>query len=101
MIRFAGKPAGGGILDLFQKTVASKIARETSSDHLPCFPLTLTRREREQPLADLLKFVSQEAEDRRGFARKLGAFLTLPTGESRGEGKLYGEPINLKNVLLC
>jgi hypothetical protein len=49
--------------------------------------LTLSRWEREQPLATSIKFASHRAEDRRGFAEKLGAILPLPQGEGRGEGE--------------
>ena len=53
-----------------------------------CFPLTLTLSpaEREQPLAAFLKFVSNGAEVRRGFAKTLETILPLPAGEGRGEG---------------
>jgi hypothetical protein len=53
------------------------------------FPLTLTLslEERGQPLADFLKFARRGAEVHRGFTRKQGAFLPLPKGEGRGEGK--------------
>jgi hypothetical protein len=62
-----------------------------------CFPLTLTLslREREQPLIDFQKFVSHGAEavlsitteTQCNFAEKLGAFLPLPKGEGWGEGE--------------
>ncbi len=60
--------------------------REHKVSRLP-LTLTLSPAEREQPLAILLKFVSREAEDRRGFAKNLGAFLPLPWGEGQGEGE--------------
>ena len=54
-----------------------------------CFPLTLTLSpaEREQPLATFLKFQRHRVEVSRIFAKKQGAFLPLPEGEGRGEGK--------------
>ena len=62
-----------------------------------CLPLTLTLSpaEREQPLVGFVKFVSRGAEAVFSFAmnkacrltKKLGAFLPLPKGEGRGEGK--------------
>jgi hypothetical protein len=57
--------------------------------------LTLSRWEREQPLADFVKIARREAEAAfyfamkapRDFVQKLGAFLPLPAGEGRGEGE--------------
>jgi hypothetical protein len=56
---------------------------------LVAFPLILTfsRREKEPPLVDFLKFASSQAESNFGFAKTLGAFLPLPAGEGRGEGE--------------
>jgi hypothetical protein len=55
--------------------------------------LTLSRWEREQPLADFVKLAGRGAEAafyfamkaQRDFVKKLGAFLPLPAGEGRGE----------------
>jgi hypothetical protein len=49
--------------------------------------LTLSLGEREQPLVDALKSGSHQTRFSRSFAKKLGAFLPLPDGEGRGEGK--------------
>jgi hypothetical protein len=49
--------------------------------------LPLSRWEREQPLADCLKFGGQQAEEHRRFTKRRGAFLPLPAGEGRGEGQ--------------
>jgi hypothetical protein len=65
---------GDGKLDATMDIVASPLT------------LTLSRREREQLLVFLVKFVSREAACRRRFTKKLGAFLSLKR-EGRGEGK--------------
>ena len=57
--------------------------------------LTLSRWEREQPLADFVKLARRGAEAafyftikaQRDFVRKPGMFLPLPAGEGRGEGE--------------
>ncbi len=49
--------------------------------------LTLSPAEREQPLHILFQSESRGAEGGGGFAKTLGAFLPLPEGEGRGEGK--------------
>jgi hypothetical protein len=53
------------------------------------FPLILTfsRREKEQPLLLFLKLVSIQAAFSGGFARTLGAFLPLASGERWCEGE--------------
>ena len=48
--------------------------------------LTLSPKEREQPLNAGLKFMNHRAEDRFRSAKKLGTFPPLPGGEGRGEG---------------
>ena len=64
------------------------------------FPLTLTlsRREREQPLAHFVKYVSREAAYHRCLAKKLGTILPLPKGEGWGEGKLGDQLVNVPLV---
>ena len=53
------------------------------------FPLTmaLSRGERGQPLPAFRNSYNRPAEYSRGFTKTLGAFLPLPKGEGRGEGK--------------
>jgi len=62
--------------------------------------LTLSRREREQPLAVFGNPNDCRAEASRSFAKELGAFLPLPTGEGRGEGKRGGLPIDASASIL-
>jgi hypothetical protein len=54
-----------------------------------CFPLTLTLslREREQPLDNPLKSRRDGAECYESLIEMLGAFLLLPKREGRGERK--------------
>jgi hypothetical protein len=58
------------------------------------FPLILTfsLREKEQPLVSFVKHEDSQAESRFSFTKTLGAFLPLPKGEGRGEGKPDAQP---------
>jgi hypothetical protein len=63
------------------------------------FPLTLTlsRRERGQPLNAFLKLHGNRVEVSCWFAKKLRAFLPLRWGEGRGEGHPTNQNSTLAN----
>jgi hypothetical protein len=85
------------------KTAGSKnlFCLDAVSHLVARFPLTLTlsRGERGQPLDAFENFANRGAEFSRGLAEKLGAFLPLPLGEGRGEGKPTNQNSRLENLL--
>jgi hypothetical protein len=60
--------------------------------------LTLSRREKEQPLFHFLRLVRIQATLIGGFARTLGAFLPLPAGEGWGEGEAGSSGLDCENT---